>query len=79
MRLPIHFISGSKNRMFVPKATEETFRLLCDANGESYYKRTVFDDFGHLDCYFGRGAAQIVWPNIAHTLDPDGPAPRQGA
>jgi len=74
VRLPIHFISGGENRMFVPEATEETFRLLCDANGESYYKRTVFEGFGHLDCYFGNGASQIIWPNISHTLDPEGPA-----
>jgi poly(3-hydroxyalkanoate) synthetase len=74
LRVPIHFISGSENRMFVPAATEESFRLLCDANGGSYYKRTVFEGFGHLDTYFGEGAPSIIWPNIANALDPDGPA-----
>jgi len=71
LRVPIHLISGSENRMFVPEATEETFRLLCDANGESFYKRTVFDGFGHLDTYFGEGAPRNIWPSIAHTLGPD--------
>jgi pimeloyl-ACP methyl ester carboxylesterase len=70
LRLPIHFISGRENRMFVPAATEESFRLLCDANGESYYKRSVFEGFGHLDTYFGEGASNIIWPSIAHALDP---------
>ena len=73
LRLPIHFISGRENRMFVPESTEETFRLLCDANGKSFYKRTVFDGFGHLDCYFGDGAPEVIWPAIAGTLDPGGP------
>lgn len=74
LKLPIHFISGSENRMFVPAATEQSFRLLCDANGDAYYKRTVHEGFGHLDCYFGRGAADLVWPDIAEALDPAGPA-----
>jgi cholesterol oxidase len=74
LKVPIHFISGSENRMFVPEATEKSFRLLCDANGESYYKRTVFQGFGHLDTYFGDGAAQAIWPNIAQALDPGDPA-----
>jgi cholesterol oxidase len=69
LRLLIHFISGRENRMFVPEATEETFRLLCDANGESFYKRTVFDAFGHLDCYFGDRAPEVIWPAIERTLD----------
>ena len=75
LRLPIHFISGSENRMFVPEATEETFRLLCDANGPSYYKRKVYEQFGHVDCYVGNGAAQVIWPDIAHALERSRPVP----
>ncbi len=70
LRLPIHFISGSENRMFVPLSTERTYRLLCDANGRDYYKRTVYPGFGHLDCYFGKGAAEAIWPDLLSSLDP---------
>lgn len=69
LRLPIHFISGRENRMFVPESTARTFDLLVAANGSSGYRRTVYDGFGHLDCYFGRGAADEIWPDIAATLD----------
>ena len=69
LALPIHLISGSKNRMFVPDSTEETYRLLCAANGEAYYRRTVYPGFGHLDCYFGSGAPETIWPDLAETLD----------
>ena len=69
LRLPIHLISGSENRMFVPESTEATYRLLCDANGQSYYQRSVYQAFGHLDCYFGSGAPEVIWPDIARTLD----------
>jgi len=69
LRLPIHFICGRENRMFVPESTERTYRMLCDANGASNYRRTVYDGFGHLDCYFGEDAADQIWPDIARTLD----------
>jgi cholesterol oxidase len=69
LRLPIHFISGSENRMFVPESTELSHRMLSDANGASYYQRSVYQGFGHLDCYFGKGAPVAIWPDIATSLD----------
>src|SRR5580658_2855629 len=68
LKLPIHLISGSENRMFVPESTADTYKLLCDANGADYYQRTVYEGFGHLDCYFGEGAPETIWPDIANTL-----------
>ena len=68
LRLPIHFISGSENRMFVPQSTEASYRMLCDVNGASNYQRSVYQGFGHLDCYFGKGAPEAIWPDIAKTL-----------
>jgi pimeloyl-ACP methyl ester carboxylesterase len=68
LRLPIHFISGSENRMFIPLSTERTYRLLCDANGPSLYQRTVYPGFGHLDCFVGVGADEAIWPGIARTI-----------
>jgi cholesterol oxidase len=68
LQLPIHFISGSENRMFVPESTEVSWRFLSEANDESYYRRTVYQGFGHLDCYFGHGASEQIWPDIAKTL-----------
>jgi cholesterol oxidase len=68
LQLPIHFISGSENRMLVPESTEASWRFLSEANDESYYRRTVYQGFGHLDCYFGHGASEQIWPDIANTL-----------
>ena len=65
---PIHFISGSENRMFIPESTEASYKFLCDANGASYYRRSVYEGFGHLDCYFGSGAPEAIWPDIANSL-----------
>jgi alpha-beta hydrolase superfamily lysophospholipase len=68
LRLPIHLISGSENRIFIPEATARTYQLLCAANGPSDYERTVYDGFGHLDCYIGEDAADTIWPDLAATL-----------
>jgi cholesterol oxidase len=68
LQLSIHFISVSENRMFVPESTEASWRFLSEANDESYYRRTVYQGFGHLDCYFGHGASEQIWPDIANTL-----------
>ncbi len=68
LQLPIQFISGSENHMFVPKGTERTFQMLCDANGPSNYRRNVYQGFGHLDCFVGDGASDAIWPDLAKTL-----------
>lgn len=78
LRLPIHFISGSENRMFVPKGTELSYNLLCEANGSDTYTRTVYDQFGHLDCLVGADAAQIIWPDTAAALDIKNGSSRSG-
>jgi cholesterol oxidase len=68
LRVPIHFISGSENRMFVPVSTERTYRLLCDSNGPDFYRRTVYPGFGHLDCFVGDGACETIWPDFVPFL-----------
>ncbi len=68
LQLPIQFISGSENRMFIPESTERTYRMLCEANGPTNYRRTVYEGFGHLDCLIGVGASEVIWPDIARAL-----------
>jgi hypothetical protein len=69
LKLPIHFISGEENRMFIPQSTKDSYQLLCERNGETHYRRTVYQGFGHLDCYFGEDAAKAIWPDLAASLD----------
>lgn len=69
LKLPIHFISGSENKMFIPVSTERTYNLLSEKNGPDTYKRTVYDGWGHLDCFIGDNANTVIWPDIATTLD----------
>jgi len=68
LKLPINFISGSENHMFVPESTARTYNMLCEANGPSFYQRTVYQGWGHLDCFVGDGADQQIWPDLAKVL-----------
>jgi cholesterol oxidase len=72
LQLPITLISGAENQMFVAEATALSFELLCDANGKDSYRRTVYKDFGHLDCYIGEGASTAIWPDLANALEQPG-------
>ncbi len=69
LKLPIHFVSGRENRMFVPSGTEASYHMLCAANGPDLYRRTVYDGFGHLDFFIGKGAAEEIWGDLAASLD----------
>jgi len=66
--LPLLLISGSENQMFVPEATERTWRLLHGALGENI-EREVFDGFGHLDFYLSGQAREPIWGRLARFLD----------
>jgi alpha-beta hydrolase superfamily lysophospholipase len=66
--VPTLLISGTENQMFVPEATERTWRLLHGALGENI-QREVFDGFGHLDFYLSGEAREPVWRKLASFLD----------
>jgi hypothetical protein len=68
LQLPITFISGSENRMFVPEGTARTYKLLCDENGPENYDRKVYPGFGHLDCFISDAGRTEMWPDIAKAL-----------
>jgi hypothetical protein len=68
LRVRTHFVSGAENRMFVPRSTEVTYELLSELNGQDLYRRTVYPNFGHLDCYISDAAADAIWPDLAATL-----------
>lgn len=69
LALPISFIHGTKNREFLPKATQKTFKLLCRKNGSRYYVWRPIEDYGHMDCFIGKTAADDVFPIILEELE----------
>lgn len=69
LKLPITYIVGEHNNMFVPEATQRTYEMLCAANGAETYDRQVIEGYGHLDCFVGSDANADVFPRIAGALE----------
>jgi choline dehydrogenase-like flavoprotein len=61
-RMPISFITGEHNRMFLPRGLAASHDLLRAANGPELYTRRVIDGYAHLDLWLGRDAERDVFP-----------------
>jgi choline dehydrogenase-like flavoprotein len=61
-RLPISFITGEHNRMFLPESVALTYGLLVKANGPELYTRHVVPGYAHLDCWIGEHSDRDVFP-----------------
>lgn len=73
LKLPIAFIHGAHNRLFLPEGSALTFEYLKEKNGAAYYTRHVFEDYAHMDCFIGRNAARDVFPIVTAELDRHNP------
>ena len=61
LRLPITFVSGKHNMVWVPESTERTYSLLVTELGQDLFRRVVFDGYGHQDVLIGAsGAARYL-------------------
>ncbi len=68
-RMPIAFVHGANNRLFVPEGSRLTYDYLREHNGPEYYSRHVIDGYAHMDCFIGKDAARDVYPLITAELD----------
>jgi len=50
--------------VFTPEATDMSYTTLRNEFLEGQYERDVFDGFGHLDCWMGERAADVIWPRV---------------
>jgi cholesterol oxidase len=73
LKLPIAFIHGEKNRLFLPEGSARTYEFLREKNGPEYYTRHVFKDYAHMDCFIGKNAARDVYPVVTAELDRHNP------
>jgi pimeloyl-ACP methyl ester carboxylesterase len=68
-RLPIAFMTGEHNRMFVPKGLQRTYDHVRKVNGSELYSHHVFKDYAHLDCWLGTNAERDVFPTALAELE----------
>ena len=69
LKLPIAFLHGEHNRLFLPEGSEATYNWLCEQNGAEHYVRHVVPGYAHMDCFIGKDAARDVYPIILAELD----------
>ncbi len=68
-KLPIEFVTGEHNRMFMPESLRRTHELLRRAHGAAQYSQHVFRDYAHLDLWLGTNAERDVWPTVLAGLE----------
>ncbi|MDQ7993307.1 MAG: hypothetical protein AAGC63_09225, partial [Propionicimonas sp.] len=69
LKLPIAFIHGEHNRMFLPAGTRQTVEYLSERNGGDLYSLQLIPGYSHMDCFVGKDAARDVYPLITDQLD----------
>lgn len=69
LNIPITFLHGTKNRIFLPQGTEKTWNWLRAHNGGAGYERHKIRGYAHLDCFIGRNARRDVFPVLLQELD----------
>ena len=69
LSIPIFFLHGAENGLFLPEGTLKTFKLLCEKNDPSLYTRIVIPNYAHMDLFVGKNAARDVFPEVLAALD----------
>jgi cholesterol oxidase len=68
LKIPISFIQGAENQLFLPEGTHKTFQYVCQKNGSDNYVWISFPNYGHMDCFVGKTAVTDIYPTICAEL-----------
>ena len=69
LNLPITFVHGAENNLFLPSGTWKTLRLLAEQNDAMNYSRVEFPKYSHMDLFIGEHAAKDIFPTLVAELD----------
>jgi cholesterol oxidase len=67
--MPMSFLTGEHNRMFVPRGLQRSYEHVRAANGPEPYTHHVFTDYAHLDMWLGENAARDIFPTALAELE----------
>ncbi len=69
--IPIAFLHGAENGLFLPEGTAKIYELLRERHGDAdgRYTRHVIPDYAHMDCFIGKDAARDVYPIVLAELE----------
>jgi pimeloyl-ACP methyl ester carboxylesterase len=68
-QMPVSFVTGEHNRMFVPRGLEASYDLLRAVNDPELYAHHVVPGYAHLDLWLGRDAERDVYPIVLRELE----------
>jgi choline dehydrogenase-like flavoprotein len=69
--IPIDFLAGGRNRIFLPETTLRSLRWLRATHPDApdtMFTRRVFEDYAHMDMFIGKRAHQEVFPYLLDRL-----------
>jgi cholesterol oxidase len=69
LAIPVTFVTGAENNLFLPDGTLKTLQALAKANDAKLYQRVLFPKYAHMDLYIGRNSANDIYPTIVGELD----------
>jgi cholesterol oxidase len=69
LKIPITFITGAENNLFLPEGPQKTMQALAKVNDALLYQRILFPQYAHMDMYMGRDSAKDIFPEIVARLD----------
>ena len=72
LELPITFLHGAHNLVWVPESTKRTYDVLVGQFGPQQYERIVFPDHGHQDTFMGERAVDDAFPAMLEHLEQRG-------
>jgi pimeloyl-ACP methyl ester carboxylesterase len=71
INIPVDFLAGGQNRIFLPETTLRTLRWLEATHKtapKGMFTRQVFEDYAHMDMFIGKRAHQEVFPYLLERL-----------
>jgi len=69
LQIPITFLSGMRNLVWLPESTKRTHDLLVGEFGADRYRLVQVPDYGHQDVFQGAEASQDTFPSFLDHLD----------
>lgn len=69
LNIPITFVHGVENHLFMLEGTKKTFQLLSQKNGPKNYVHLALNRYAHMDLFIGKNAAKDVFPQILVELE----------
>lgn len=67
--IPSLFCSGQDNMCWDPETSLRSYEACKEANPHQHYERSIFDGYGHFDCFIGKNAHKMVYPKFLQFLD----------